>query len=338
MPSIFARRCLPLGSIVASFLAVSALPLPSQAPPAESATPQMRLVRTVDPASLRLSDRDRLSGGLPHLVPFRIASDKQGRILITDPRLSVIQVLDVEAGKRYQLKSGAAPKMVFPTYIALDDDDDLYVSDPVLGVVLEFFPDGRFARSIGGDELALPFGLAVDKAGRRLFVVDHQRAAVVVYSLEGKFLKSIGSLGTAAGELVHPTDIAYEHGVLYVLDVGNARFEAFDAEGKFKAVLPFGNSRLPLAFTADKDGRLYCVDGLSLGVLVLDPAGNSVATYGARRDYGQPSPADNFPTYTGLTLRGDGAVLGLRPDLAVDVLEFQPGSQGAGRAPKPEKE
>ncbi|HVM75037.1 MAG TPA: 6-bladed beta-propeller, partial [Candidatus Saccharimonadales bacterium] len=185
-----------------------------------------------------------------------------------------------------------------------------------------FFPDGRFMRIIGGDELALPFGLAIDKAGHRLFVVDHKQADVVVYSEEGKFLKRIGGFGAGAGEFNRPTEIAYENGMLYVLDSGNARFEAFDSDGQYEAMLPFGDSRLPMAFTVDTAGRLYCVDGFSLGVLVLDATGDTLTTYGVRRPYGQPAPADQSPTYKSLIRRADGAVLGLRADLTVDVLEL----------------
>ena len=291
--------------------------------PAPNLPPELKVVHTIEPSSLRLSTKDRLSGGLAQAVLFRITNDKQGRILVTDPHLSLIHVLDIENGKRSQLKADQDNRMVFPTYIAVDGGDNIYVSDPVRGVVLEFFPDGRLARTVGGDELALPFGLAVDQSTGRLFVVDHERAMIVVYSLEGKFLKRFAGFGSGAGELSHPTEIVFQNGVLYVLDTGNTRFEAFDAEGRFKAVLPFGNDRLPLAFTVDQAGRLYCVDGLSLGVLVLDQNGNQITTLGVQLPFGQPYSADRTPTYTSLTVRADGAVLALRPNLTIDVVKLQ---------------
>lgn len=291
-------------------------------PSAPNPPPELKAVRTIEPSVLRLSTEDRLSGGLSQAVLFRIANDKQGRILVTDPHLSLIQVLDIENGKRFQLKADKLNGMVFPTYIAVDGDDNIYVSDPIRGVVLEFFPDGRLARAIGGSELALPFGLAIDRSTGRLFVVDHERAMIVVYSLEGKFLNRFASFGSATGELSHPTEIAFENGVLYVLDTGNARFEAFDSAGRFKAVLPFGDNRLSLAFAVDQAGRLYCVDGLSLGVLVLDQDGNQIASFAVQRPQGQPNSVNRAPVYTSLAIRADGALLALRPNLTIDVLKL----------------
>jgi len=307
----------------ACFLAENLISAVAQIPATPNSVAEIKMIRSIDPTSLRLSERDRLSGGLSQGVLFRMATDSQGRVLVTDPHLSLIQVLDIEGGTHFQLKGDHVQRMVFPTYIAVDGDDDIYVSEPILGSVLEFFPDGRFARAIGGNELSLPFGLAVDKTGQRLFVVDHEKAAIAVYSLEGKFLKRIGGFGSGAGELNHPTEIVFVNGVLYVLDTGNARFEAFASEGEFKAVLPFGDSRLPLAFAADASGKLYCVDGLSLGMLVLDAAGNLLTEFGARRPFGQPSSTERGATYTSLIERKDGAILALRPNLVVDVLKLE---------------
>jgi len=295
-----------------------------QSPVAATDAPlQIKRLRTIEPASLRISDRDRWTGGLPKKVLFRMAADSQGRILVTDPYSSLIQVLDIEGGNYLQLKGDRVQAMRFPTYIAVDADDDIYVSEPTLGAVLVFFPDGRFARMIGGDELTLPFGLAIDKSNGRLFVVDHERGAIEVYSLDGKFLTRIGSRGRSEGEMRHPTDIVFEGGTLYVLDAGNSRFEIFGADGEFKAVLPFGDNRAPLAIAVDKASRLYCVDGYSLGLLVLDTSGKQLATYGVRVPYGQPTPAERTPAYTSLAERADGTILGLRPTLEVDVLKLE---------------
>lgn len=170
MPDLAVHACRRSLVLSAGFLLGNILVAQGQTPTPPDTAPQVKLIRAVQPKSLRLSDRDRLSGGLPQRVPFRMATDSQGRILITEPYLSLIQVFDIEGGRRWQLKGENIQRMVFPTYIAVDGDDKIYVSEPMLASVLVFFPDGRFARSIGGNELSLPFGLAVDKAGQCLYV------------------------------------------------------------------------------------------------------------------------------------------------------------------------
>ena len=270
--------CLPAPARLQAwtFLAVvflTAHTVQGQSSTAAPSITQIKLIRTIEPPDLRLTDRDRLSGGLPQKVPFRMATDSSGRILITDPYLSLIHVFDIEGGRRFQLRGDSVHHMMFPTYIAVDGDDNIYVSEPMLGMVLVFSPEGKLKRSLGGAELTLPFGLAVDRAARVLYVADHEGGAIRTYSLDGKYLKSIGTRGSAIGELNHPIEIVFANNTLTVLDAGNARFQLFDPDGHSKAILPFGDDRIPLAFTVDPSERIVCVDQLSLGVLVLDPAG-----------------------------------------------------------------
>jgi DNA-binding beta-propeller fold protein YncE len=293
------------------------------AQPSQGDSHEVEVVRRVYPDTFRESAKDRLSGGLPQRVPFRLTTDSRGRILVTDPFLSLVQVLDIEGEMRWQLKGDRNQQTVFPTYIAVDGDDNIYVSEPKLAVVLVFFPDGRYLRSIGETHLFLPFGLALDKENHRLYVADHHRDEIQVYSLEGKFLKTIGSKGAAPGQLYSPTDVALHDGLLYVLDSGNARFQSFDLEGHSKAILPFGNDHFPLAFSIDPSGNFFCVDQLSLGLLILDSAGNPLSSFAVRRPYGQPGPANPYPTYTSVAPRPDGAVLALRPDLTIDILRLK---------------
>ena len=318
------------------FLAVlflTALTLQGQSSTAPPSTTQIKWIRTIQPRDLRLTDRDRLSGGLPQRVPFRMATDSLGRILVTDPYLSLIHVFDIEGGRRFQLRGDSVHHMMFPTYIAVDGDDNIYVSEPMLGMVLVFSPDGKLKRSVGGAELTLPFGLAVDKAGHVLYVADHEGGAIRAYSLDGTYLKSIGARGAAIGELNHPTEVVFANNTLTVLDAGNARFQVFDPEGHSKAVLPFGDDKIPQAFAVDPVERIVCVDQLSLGVLVLDGAGVVATTFGERRPYGQPRSADSTPTYTALATRGDGAILALRPNLVVDVLRIETATNAAAGTP-----
>ena len=301
-------------------------PACGQAPPEPSAAPtaQVTTVRTFDPHSFQESRIDRLSGGLTQQIPFRMVTDSQGRILVTDPFLSLVHVFDVKAGKRSQINGDHLQRMIFPTYIAVDADDNIYVSEPLRSMVNVFRPDGHYLRTIGGPQLYIPFGLAVDKVARRLYVADHYQDVVQVYSLEGQYLQTIGSRGTASGELLDPCDIALHHGMLFVLDKGNARFQFFDLDGNSKGAWPFGDNRSPASFALDPAGNLYAVDLRSLGMMILDPAGNPVGSFDVVRPYGQPRAANEYPSVTSLAPNPDGSMLALRPALTIDVLKLQP--------------
>lgn len=56
--------------------------------------PQLKVIRTIEPKSLRESDLDRLSGGLPQKVPFRMATDARenvdhGTLFVADSSVRV---------------------------------------------------------------------------------------------------------------------------------------------------------------------------------------------------------------------------------------------------------
>lgn len=290
----------------------------------EAATPKLRAVRTIVPEDFQESQRDRLSGGLPENTPFRMVMDSMGRILVTDPSLGLVHVFDLEHGKRWQINGDRNQRMVYPTYIDVDEEDNIYISEPKLSAVLVFRPDGSYLRKIGEGRLFAPFGLAVDRQERKLYVVDHFRDEVQVYSLEGEFVQAVGRRGVEKGGLLHPTEVVLNHGAVFVLDMGNQRFEIFDLEGNAKDTWPFGRNRYPLTFAFDGAGNLYYVDMYSLGMLVVDPEGKRLAAMGVQVPYGQPSRGGATPSFVSVVETHDGSVLALRPPLTIDVIKLEP--------------
>ncbi len=115
---------------------------------------------------------------------------------------------------------------------------------------------GHFVLAIGADHLLSPFGLAADAADHKLYVEDHYKSEIQVYSLEGQSLQVISSRGTEPGQVRQPCDLVLHHGMLFVLDTGNARFQLFDLDGNSNGVTPFGNDRWPIAFAPDPAGNL----------------------------------------------------------------------------------
>jgi len=295
-----------------------------QATAEQSAPVQLKTVQTVDPGVLQPSLRDRLSGEWHRQVPFRMATDSQGRILVTEPFGSLVDVYDTRNGKRWQIHGDKTQRMVFPTYIAVDADDNIYVSEPLLAAVLVFRPDGHFLRVIGGDRLLVPFGLALDSANRKLYVADHYRSEIQVYSLDGQLLQVISSRGIEQGQLREPCDLVLHHGMLFVLDTGNVRFQMFDLDGNGKGVTPFGNDRWPVAFALDAAGNLYYVDMESLGMQVANAAGSSIAALDVKLGYGQPSGGTMYPSFMSVVESPDGNVLALRPALTVEEVRVEP--------------
>jgi len=278
-------------------------------------------VRTYAPREFHQTLLDRLSGGLVQQFPYRMAIGSQGRILVTDPVLSVVHVFDTRQGKRWQIRGDRRHRLGAPEYIAVDADDNIYVTEVRRSVVFVLQPNGHLMRTIGLGVLKLPTGIWVDKQNRTLYVADSMRDEVLSFDLEGKLLRVLGSRGTGPGQLLHPLDIVLHRDTLVVLDAGNSRFELFDPQGNLRSTWPFGVNRTPISFAFDAAGNLYYVDGDSGGLVAMDPQGKVLAEFDQQRRFGQWTPRSTAgPNFRCVAADALGKILALRSTLDVEVL------------------
>ena len=137
----------------------------------------------------------------------------------------------------------------------------------------------------GGDTGPTSFNyiksVAVDAKGR-VFVYDRQAKEIRVFAPDGKFVKTIGRLGSGPGELRDAEGIAFApDGMLWMRDAANARFTVFDAEGVYQHgwTMTFCSSQGPWNPQMDKRGRLLDVD-----CVVKGGRANGRAILGYHRD------------------------------------------------------
>jgi len=275
------------------------------------------------PEEFQQSRLDRLSGGLAQGFPFRMAVDSQGRILVTDPALSVVHVFDSKQGKRWQIKGDRRYRLSAPAHIAVDADDNIYLTELGRSLLVVLQPNGHFLRTIGDGILRLPTGIWVDKDNRRLYVADWMRDEILEFDLQGNPLQVFGSFGTAPGQLLHPLDIVLYRDTLVVLDSGNSRFALFDLQGKVRGIWPYGPNRRPVALACDAAGNLYYADLYSGGLVAMDARGKVLAGFD-QRPFGQwiPRSSRREPNFVSLALDPLGKILALRPTFEVEVLEL----------------
>lgn len=197
-------------------------------------------------------------------------SDDGQRLYVADYGRGAVFVLDF---KRKTFEPFAADEPRRSAFnVALDDEENVYVTDPVARQVTVFDRAGRKLRSFGR-EMDRPTGLAIDRQRKIVYVADGSRQdspnhRVLVYSLEGKLLRQVGrGRGSGDGEFSFPTYLAVDdQGQLYVSDTLNFRIQVFDPEGQFlQAFGQAGNQ--PGTFTRVKGlafdgfGNLYTVEG-----------------------------------------------------------------------------
>jgi len=293
-------------------------------PQNQSESSQLESVRTYAPSDFHQSLLDRLSGGLTQRSPSRLAADSQGRILVTDPALSVVHVFDTQHGKRWQIHGDPRCPLRRPTYIAVDADDNIYVTDMGLYAVFVFQSSGRFLRTIGWGILNVPTGIWVDKPTGTLYVADWWKGQVMSFDSEGRLLQRFGTEGFGPGQLNGPSDVVLHSGILVVLDAGNSRFDLFDLQGQFRGARPFGPNGTPAAYAFDDKENLFYVDLDSGRLIAMDSKGKVLARFGQLPGAGA--------VFRCVAVDAIGDILALGPALNIETVKLA--SAASGSAPQ----
>jgi sugar lactone lactonase YvrE len=169
-----------------------------------------------------------------------------------------------------------------PHQVAIDKDGNVWVADAgAKGAkgfqVTKFSPDGRVLLKLGKpgqgegqsglDIFDSPTGVAVSSNGDIYISEGHGEAKpnnsrIMVFTKDGKFIKTFATYGRGDGQLRSPHAIAFDSkDRLYVADRGNSRIVVFDKDGKFLAAWKqFGR---PSGVSVGKDDMLYVIDSQS---------------------------------------------------------------------------
>lgn len=231
----------------------------------------------------------------PHLVrPYAIAVDSRGRAIVTDPGANGIHIFDFENHKYkfIERRDKGRESMRSPQCVALDAQDNIYISDSEAGKIFVFEPGGKFKRTIGslkGGEgyFKRPTGIAVDSAAGRIYITDTLRDKVFVLDMNGAVLQTIGRRGNGEVEFNLPTEVLVRDESLFVVDAMNFRVQFLNRSGGFETeVGRIGDSSgamfRPKGIGVDSEGHLYVVDGLWGVVQVFDQHGKLLYYFGAR--------------------------------------------------------
>lgn len=273
------KRLLALLPLLGAAACSHAPPRPEVVWPDPPEKPRIRFVRHIA-SSVDLDDsnwanfRRFLVGEQPRSFgrPMGIAVTDDGkRLYVADYGRAAVFRLDLEF-KTFEV---FAPDEILRSAfnVALDDEESVYLTDPVGRRVVVFDRTGRKLRSFGGDALERPTGLAIDRKRRILYVADGSRQdspnhRVLAYTPEGKLLRQVGrGRGSGDGEFSFPTYLAVDQqGHLYVADTLNFRIQVFDAEGQFLQAYGEAGTQ-PGTFTRVKGlafdgfGNLHAVEG-----------------------------------------------------------------------------
>ena len=169
--------------------------------------------------------------------PLYLTINSSNEVIVSDGSQDV--VIMNKQGERLRNISKSQHGLESVGGVAVDKDDNIYVSDYGNHCVYKFNKNGKLLERVakkgsGPGEFNYPRGVAV--AGDRVLVCDRHNERIQVLT---NAVKQFGSRGSGDGQFNGPESIAVDsEGMFYVSDYGNHRVQVFTRNGQF--VYSFG--------------------------------------------------------------------------------------------------
>jgi len=232
--------------------------------------------------------------------PMDVALDSQGVLYVLSRagpengvRLAYKRVTICTVEEEYLGEFGTGGKgegeFWWPSSLAFDSEDRLYVADEALQCISVFTKQGDFlgrwgVEGSGDGQINRPSAIAFDREDN-LYLTDSLNHRVQKFSRDGQFLDKWGEPGTGPGQFNMPWGIALDgEGNFYISDWRNDRVQKFDPGGAFLAQWGTpgdgeGQFHRPAGLSVDAEGNIYVADWGNERVQVLSQSGEMLASF-----------------------------------------------------------
>ncbi|HUO58095.1 MAG TPA: protein kinase [bacterium] len=221
------------------------------------------------------------------LNPVFVAVDQGGNLVTLDAKTCNVQIIGRSGQLLAKFGEPASPTtgkieigtggFFHPQSLALDDKDNIYVSDTGNHRIRVFSPGGKVLNKFGIQgarlgEFNSPAGIVIDNA-QNLLVVDEKNYRVQIFNLKGAFKNKFGKRGTGRGEFNAPVGVATDSKRNIFVTDRDMRIQVFDPEGYYLTEFgtPSGNYKMAPKYygiTMDPENNLYVTDIANCSVLI----------------------------------------------------------------------
>ena len=167
-------------------------------------------------------------------------------------------------------------EFIWGSGVAVDDQENVYISDEWLNQISVFDKDGKFQKkwsALGNDngQWHGVASIAINAQGV-IYLTDGRSHEVRKFTADGQFLGCWGSLGAENGQFNSPWGITIDQeGCVYVADHRNDRVQKFTAEGEWMAQFGQpgtgrGGLQSPTGVAVDPEGDVYVCDWSDNGI------------------------------------------------------------------------
>ncbi|MDP3029639.1 MAG: NHL repeat-containing protein [Deltaproteobacteria bacterium] len=217
-------------------------------------------------------------------LPISAVETSRGTIIVIERGAQGIIIYNPETGERRGILADGFPdaSSFWPTCLALDDKDNLYVVDQ--GNQRIYIFDGNLTYKLHINSPEPKFtgfsAVAVAKDGN-IIALEARRGIVYVFDKEGKVINQFSKRGELRGETEFAVDIAVDgQGRIYVLDSHRHQVVLLDRNGNWQGEIgekgwKDGKFIFPYRIEVASDYRLFIVDADNNRLQVFIPAGRA---------------------------------------------------------------
>ena len=214
--------------------------------------------------------------------PWGIAVGQNGHIFVADNGRHQVHVFDKQRKyiRSFGQHGSGNGQLDYPTGIAVDCDNRLYIRNWNNNRIEVVKSDGTFVRQVGAGHLSQPWGVTVHN--KHVYVTEYGNNRILVFTLDGQLIRTIGSKGSGPGQFKSPYAIAFapdEKGDMYVTDHGNHRVQVFSANGVYQR--QFGEEHLnnPLDIIITADRHVIVADQSNNCVVIFNTMGQLIHSF-----------------------------------------------------------
>ncbi|RMH12511.1 MAG: hypothetical protein D6698_15215 [Gammaproteobacteria bacterium] len=155
--------------------------------------------------------------------------------------------------------------------IYLYNNEFLLLADPQGQQVLKVDLQGRLMQVLDApSNLIAPISISVDLRRHEILVADGSYDDIVVFTLDGEPIATLGERGMENGQFRTMTALAWSDQGLYVAMRTGGRVQVIDANDQFERRLDTEGMIFPSAIVFDRKGRAYISDLMSNNIRVYD--------------------------------------------------------------------
>ena len=196
-----------------------------------------------------------------------VAENSYHRIHVFDCHEKHVRTFGQQGSGLGQLKN--------PTGLAVDANGLLYISG--YNRINVFREDGTVVRQIGAGRPMSPWNVTIHN--HQVYIVDKGNHRISIFTLEGQFIRAIGSQGANPGQFTTPTAVAFSaDGDMFVTDYSN-RVQVFTPEGVYKRDFGKEELRNPLDILITADNNVLVADQSNSRIAIFSTTGQLIHSF-----------------------------------------------------------